>query len=65
MGVAGVDYLDFDLRIEPKAAGGYRVRVIESPAGEATGNFTLPVSPLELENFLLRMGRSRGRMRRL
>ncbi len=65
MGVAGVDYVDFDLRIEPKAGGGYRVRVIESPAGEATGNFTLPVSPLELENFLLRMGRSRGRMRRL
>ena len=29
MGVAGVDYLDFDLRIEPKAAGGYRVRVID------------------------------------
>jgi tetratricopeptide (TPR) repeat protein len=62
---ASVDYLDFDLRIEPKAGGGYRVRVIESPAGEATGSFAVPVSPLELENFLLRMGQSRGRMRRL
>ncbi len=60
-----MDYLDFDLRIEPKAGGGYRVRVIESPAGEATGSFAVPVSPLELENFLLRMGQSRGRMRRL
>jgi hypothetical protein len=57
-------YLDLDLLIEP-AAEGYRVRVLSSPAGQATHTFTLPFSELEIENFLLRIGRPRSGIRRL
>lgn len=56
-------YLDFDLSIE-RTPGGYCVRVFNSPAGQASGEFTLPFSDLELENFLLRVGRSRQVVRR-
>jgi hypothetical protein len=61
-------YLDFDLMIEP-AAPGYRARVLDSPTGEAATDFSFPFSPLEMENFLLRLTRSlsdaRRRVRRL
>jgi len=55
-----VSYLDFDLLIR-RAEGGYRAQVLSSPAGEATADFTLPFSALELENFVLRVGRPRTR----
>jgi len=55
-------YLDFDLYIEP-AVNGYRVQV-NSPAGQATHTFTLPFSDLEVENFILRLGRTRRGVRR-
>jgi hypothetical protein len=58
-------YSDFDLAIEGTADEGYRARVLGSPAGEASGGFTLPFSDLELENFLLKVGRPRGTTRRL
>ena len=58
-------YEDFDLVIEPADDGGYRARVAESPAGEATASFDLPFSDLELENFLLKVGRPRRGTRRL
>jgi hypothetical protein len=58
------DYLDFDLKIERTAAG-YRTEVVCSPGGEAANDFTLPFSDLELENFLLRIGRPRRGLRRL
>ncbi len=60
-----MDYVDFDLQIEPKGAGRYRARVLDSPGGQASSEFSLPFSDLELENFLLRMGHARRRMRRL
>jgi hypothetical protein len=51
-------YQDFDLLIEPGAPGYYRARVLRSPAGEsAQVEFTLPFSPVELENFVLKLGR--------
>lgn len=56
-------YLDFDLLIE-RSGDAYRAKVVESPAGQATADFQLPVSALEMENFILRIGRSLGAMRR-
>ncbi len=59
-----VGYLDFDLQIE-RAGQGYRVRVLGSPAGQASSDFVLPFSDLELENFVLRMSRTHSGTRRL
>ena len=55
-----MNYLDFDLSIEAIDAptGRYRARVT-SPQGEASAEFDLPFSPLELENYILKMGRPR------
>jgi hypothetical protein len=54
------NYQDLDLLIEPDTAGSYRARVLRSPAGESAAvRFTLPFSPVELENFVLRVGRPR------
>ncbi|MGY1615293.1 CHAT domain-containing protein [Geodermatophilus sp. SYSU D00691] len=53
-------YADFDLLIEPADEGGYRARVLHSPVGETRPvPVTIPFSPLELENFLLKVGRPR------
>lgn len=56
-------YKDFDLIIE-RAPDGFRARVINSPGGTATVDFRLPFSDLEIENVLLRLGRSRRLVRR-
>lgn len=60
-----ISYLDFDLSIElvDAAQGRYRARVLSSPAGQANVLFEMPFSALELENFLLRMGRTRRGVR--
>ncbi len=57
-------YSDFDLLIQ-RTPEGYRAQVLTSPAGQAAAFFTLPFSDLELENFLLRVGRPRGGTRRI
>jgi hypothetical protein len=59
-----MDYRDFDLLIE-RAGQGYRAQVLNSPAGQATSEFVLPFSDLELENCLLRLGRPARTVRRL
>jgi hypothetical protein len=59
-----ISYLDFDLLVR-RAEDGYRAQVLSSPAGEAAANFTAPFSELELEDFLLRMGRPRRGTRRI
>lgn len=59
-----INYLDFDLHID-RFGDGYRLRVTNSPAGQAEAYFNLPFSELEVENFILRVGRSRKGMRRL
>jgi hypothetical protein len=56
--VKSITYLDFDLQIE-RAGDGYRAQVLDSPAGNATHTFDLPFAPLELENYLLRLGAMR------
>lgn len=58
------DYINFDLVID-KPGDRYRARVISSPAGQASVEFDALFSPLELENFVLRMGRPQRGMRRL
>lgn len=63
--MSGREYADFDLAIEQRADGGYRVRVLDSPAGEARVDIAFPFSPLELENFVLKMGGPRRGVRRL
>jgi hypothetical protein len=55
-------YVDFDLRIE-RSGERYRTRVEDSPAGEATAEFDAPFSPLEVENFNLRVTNSIGTLR--
>jgi hypothetical protein len=57
-------YLELDLLIEP-AEKGYCARIIQSPAGQASAEFELPFSRIELDNFVLRLGRSRGSTRRV
>jgi hypothetical protein len=61
---ASMEYRDFDLLIE-RAEQGYRAQVLNSPAGQATADFVLPFSDLELENCLLRLGRPARAVRRL
>jgi hypothetical protein len=48
-------YRDFDLLIE-RLGQGFRARVLDSPAGQASAEFALPFSDLELENSLLKLG---------
>src|SRR5262245_34125727 len=55
--MAEIKYLDFDLGME-RSGDAYLARVLNSPAGEATSEFTLPFTDVELENLILRMGRT-------
>lgn len=53
-------YLDFDVLVEPASPTSYRARVLNSPVGETRPvPVTIPFSDLELDNFLLRIGRPR------
>jgi sRNA-binding protein len=59
-------YLDFDVLIERADHDAYRVRVVNAPAGPTSSiGFTVPFSQLELENFVLRIGRPRRVVRRV
>ncbi|MCL4862494.1 MAG: CHAT domain-containing protein [Caldilineaceae bacterium] len=62
--MAATKHLEFDLLIE-KTASGYRARVLDSPGGQASREFVLPFSDLEVENFILRLGQARRGMRRM
>jgi outer membrane protein assembly factor BamD (BamD/ComL family) len=59
-----LEYLDFDVLFE-KSGEAYVARVLNSPCGQATSRFSLPFSPLQVENLLLRVGRTRRGVRRL
>ncbi len=61
--MGGISYLDFDLLIQ-RAEGQYRAQA-DSPAGQAAVTFSLPFTDIELENFLLRVGRTRRVTRRI
>jgi hypothetical protein len=60
----GITYKNFDLLIQ-RTGTGYRAHVVDSPAGQGAVSFTLPFSNLEIENFLLHIGQTRRRMRRI
>jgi formylglycine-generating enzyme required for sulfatase activity len=65
-----LSYRNFDLSLEaieaaPGGANRYRVRVLDSPAGQAAGEFVLPFSPQDLEILFLRIGRPRRGVRSL
>lgn len=57
------EYLNFDVSLE-SADDRYRLRV-DSPVGATTGDFVLPFSDVELENFVLRMNRVKRTVRRV
>ncbi|MGA2481885.1 MAG: TonB family protein [Candidatus Acidiferrales bacterium] len=57
-------YDDFDLQIEP-AGRKYRVRLLNAPTGQATAEFALPFTDVEVSNFLNRIGQVRRTMRRV
>ncbi len=63
--MANLQYLNFDLSIERASEGNFHARVLHSPAGSASHNFSLPFSAIELENFCLKIGRPRRGIRRL
>jgi hypothetical protein len=58
------EYVDFDLAIEAEGDD-FVARVINAPAGQASNRFSLPFSSLELENFVLRVGRTRSGLRKM
>jgi CHAT domain-containing protein len=59
------DYLDLDLLIE-RSGSDYQARVLSSPAGQTPPlPFRVPFSDLEIENFLLKIGRPRQTVRRV
>src|SRR6266566_4125665 len=57
-------YDDFDLQIEP-AGEQFRVRLLNAPTGQATTEFVLPFTEIEVANFLSRIGQVRRTMRRV
>jgi len=64
--MAAFPFLDFDLLIE-RDGDRYRARVLSSPGGEASADFTLPFSSQELQIFVLKaisLG-TRRRIRRI
>ncbi len=64
-----MDYLDFEIEVAEGTAGAYAVRVLHSPAGEASGQMRLPFDGLALQNRLqalqIALLRSGGTRRRI
>ena len=50
-----MDYLDFELEIQPGSGRDYPVAVLRSPAGEAHATMHFPFDQLALENHLLKL----------
>jgi hypothetical protein len=57
-------YRDFDLSIE-RVADGFQARVLKGSTGQPCARFQLPFTDIKLENFLLRLGRTRRAVRRV
>ncbi len=57
-------YSELRVRFERTEEGSYDV-LATGPTGETTGQFRLPLSPLELENIALRLSRGRNVVRRV
>jgi tetratricopeptide (TPR) repeat protein len=59
-----VEYDTFNIRFQPGPRGSYSV-IASSPRGEAPSEFRSPFADVDLENFVLRVGRPRRGIRRL
>src|SRR5215218_1898070 len=57
------EYDEIKLRIEPGPRGTYRVLAFTADGSTAHGRFKIPRSTVELDNFMLRVGRPRGTVR--
>ena len=55
-------YLNFDLLLTG-SEDNYRAKVTHSPSGQASNNFKLPFSKIELENFILKTSQNRSNVR--
>lgn len=55
--MTAISYENFDLLIDQIHGGGYQARVVNSPAGDASVNFSLPFSEGELRSFFWLSGR--------
>ena len=63
--VSGLTHLDLDV-LFGRSDGGYQVQILQSPAGDGQSvTFARPFTDLELENFVLKVGRFRARTRRV
>lgn len=63
--MSGLTHLDLDV-LFGRSEGGYQVQILRSPAGEGQSvAFAPPFTDLELENFILKVGRFRARTRRV
>ncbi len=61
--MSGLAHLDLDV-LFGRTEGGYRVQILRSPAGDGQSvTFARPFTDLELENFVLKVGRFRARTR--
>ena len=61
--MSGLAHLDLDV-LFGRSEGGYRVQILRSPAGDGQSvTFARPFTDLELENFVLKVGRFRARTR--
>ncbi len=65
MSIERLHYLDFELRISRGAGQQYEAHVYNSPGGQATGSFTIPLSQDRLELLILRLTRIRSTARRV
>jgi streptogramin lyase len=59
-----LDYDDLKLRIEPGEGDSYRVVAFGPGGNTATGAFARPISQMELDNFILRVGLPRRQVRK-
>lgn len=62
--MSDLTYLDFDLAID-REGDIYRAHLLQSPAGQAQVHFQRPLTDDQLENFYLRVGRTRAGVRRI
>jgi len=63
--MSGLAHLDLDV-LFGRSEGGYQAQILRSPAGDGQSvTFTRPFTDLELENFVLKVGRFRARTRRV
>jgi hypothetical protein len=56
------EYDELKLRVDPRDPGGYHI-LASTRVAEAGASFELPFSALEVENFILKVSRPRGRRR--